>query len=133
MRIFLDANVLFSASNSQSNVARLVHEVVATQQAVTSDLAIEEARRNIATKRPAWQATFDQLLLSIETVPSTLFELPIELDIKDRPILCAAISAGCDLFATGDQRHFAHLYDTTVEGLTIVSLLGLAIRMTGLR
>lgn len=49
-------------------------------------------------------------------------------DAKDQPILCAAIRARCDLLATGDRKHPGHLYDQTIEGVTVVSLLGLAKR-----
>lgn len=43
MRVFLDANALFSASNAGSNIARLVDWLLAEATAVTSDLAREEA------------------------------------------------------------------------------------------
>jgi hypothetical protein len=129
MRVFLDANVLFSASNSGSNIARLVEWVVAEATAVTSDVACAEARRNLALKRPDWLPAFDQLVLRIEQVPSALFELPVTLDDKDRPLLCAAIRGGCTHFATGDRRDFGHLFDKTVEQVQVVHLLRLAERL----
>lgn len=45
MRVFLAANVLFSASNAGSNIARLVDWLLDKGTAVTSDLAHEDARR----------------------------------------------------------------------------------------
>ena len=51
----------------------------------------------------------------VEEVPSALFGLPVTLDEKDRPLLCAAIRAGCTHFATGDRRDFGHLFGKTVE------------------
>ena len=77
MRAFLDANVLFSASNAGSNIARLIAVLCARGAAVSSDLAIEEARRNITVKRTAWLPAFDQLLRAVEVVPSAMFELPV--------------------------------------------------------
>lgn len=47
MRVFLDANVLFSASNAGSNIARLIAALMTRETVVTSDLAIEEARKNL--------------------------------------------------------------------------------------
>jgi len=126
MRVFLDANVLFSASNAGSNIARLINLLVGSGEAVTSDLAREEARRNITLKRPDWSAVFDVLMERIEVVPSVVFALPVSLDEKDVPILCAAIRAECEYFATGDKRDFAHLYDQTVHGVKIISLIQLA-------
>ncbi len=129
MRIFLDANVLFSASNFGSNVARLVDIACQAHSVLTCDLALEEARRNILIKRPQWQDEFGILEAKIFCVPTVLFELPIELAEKDRPILCSAISSNCDLLATGDKRDFGHLFEQTIQATVVVSLTGLANRL----
>lgn len=126
LRVFLDANVLFSASNASSNIARLIDLLIKTGQAVTSDFALEEARRNIHLKRPAWSDAFNALIGKVEIVPSIQFELPVELTEKDRPILCAAIRSGCQYLATGDRRDFGHLYDHTIEVVTVITLARLA-------
>jgi hypothetical protein len=126
MRVFLDANVLFSASNAGSNIARLVDWLLAEAAAVTSDLAREEARRNLALKRADRLPAFDQLMQRVEEVPSALFALPVSLDERDRPLLCAAIRAGCTHLATGDRRDFGHLFGKTVEQVQVVDLLSLA-------
>jgi hypothetical protein len=63
-----------------------------------------------------WLLAFDALLLRIELVQSALFELPVALDEKERPLLYAAIRAGCTHFATGDRRDFGHLFGQAVEG-----------------
>jgi predicted nucleic acid-binding protein len=126
MRVFLDANVLFSASNIGSNIARLVDWLIAAGTAVASDLALEEARRNLALKRADWLPAFEHLVERIEMVPSVQFELPVPLDDRDRPLLCAAIRSKCQFFATGDRRDFGHLFNTTVEGVRVISLLRLA-------
>lgn len=129
MRIFLDANIIFSAANENSNLAQLVKIVLAKHTAVTSDFALEEARRNVQLKRPAWTNGFAKLSPQIEIVPSVVFDLAVELNVKDRPILCASIQANCDLLVTGDRKHFGHLYDQSIENVTVVSVLGLAERI----
>ena len=126
MRAFLDANVLFSASNEGSNIARLIGRVIARETAVTSDIAIEEARRNLALKRPEWLGSFAGILEGVERAPSVVFDLPVPLAAKDVPLLCAAIRGRCTLFVTGDRRDFGHLYDQTVSDVEVVSLLRLA-------
>jgi predicted nucleic acid-binding protein len=131
MRVFLDANVLFSASNAGSNIARLIDWLIADATAVTSDVACAEARRNLALKRAEWLPALEQLLRRVEQVPSALFELPVALDEKDRPLLCAAIRSGCTHFATGDRRDFGHLFGKTVERVQVVSLLRLAQLLAG--
>ena len=126
MRVFLDANVLFSASNAGSNIAALIHLLIKRGDAVTSDLAAEEARRNIKRKRPAWQDDLNIILSSIDLVSSDNFPLPVALDEKDKPILCTAIRQKCTHLATGDKKDFRQLYDQTVAGVTIITLLRLA-------
>ena len=106
MRVFLDANVLFSAGNAGSNIARLTEWLCQRDTAVSSDLAVEEARRNLELKRPQWLAGFDRVKAGLELVPAAQFTLPVPLDAKDVPLLCAAIAARCQYFATGDKRDF---------------------------
>jgi hypothetical protein len=126
MRAFLDANVLFSASNAGSNIARLVAVLCARGAADSSDLAVEEARRNITLKRAAWLPAFDRLLRSVEVVPSARFELPVRVPSKGAPLLCAAVRSRAHLFVTGDRRDLGHLMGQQVLGVEIVSPLRLA-------
>jgi uncharacterized protein len=126
VRVFLDANVLFSASNGGSNIARLINLLIERGTAVTSDLAIEEARRNIELKRPAWSDSCHALAARMEVVASVRSTLTVQLADKDIPILSTAIHASCQILATGDKRHFGHFYGQTISGVRVVSLLQLA-------
>jgi uncharacterized protein len=126
MRIFLDANVLFSASNAGSNIERLVRLIIKRATPVTSDLAIEEAHRNILVKRPRCINSFEKIIPQLEQVDSVSFPLSVRLDENDAPLLCAAIRSHCDYFVTGDKRHFGHLFGRTIESVQIVTLLGIA-------
>lgn len=131
MRVFLDANVLFSASQPGSAFARLIAVAVQRAHVLTSDIACAEARRNLALKRPAWLEAFEALLEELEVVPSAVFPLPVTLDEKDVPLLCAAIRARSDYFVTGDRRDFGHLFETRVHGALVVTPLRLAERLAG--
>jgi len=74
MRVFLDANILFSGTWKDSpNVALLFDLADAGYcQLTTSRLAVEEARRNIARKRPERQPALELLVqrTQIGTEPS---------------------------------------------------------------
>ena len=133
MRVFLDANVLFSASNASSNIAQLVEWLARVGTPVSSDVAVEEARRNLALKRPQWAREFDRVRGLLELVPSTRFDLPVSLDAKDVPLLCAAIAGKCQYFATGDKRDFGHLQGRSVLGVDVISLVRLAQLLAALR
>jgi uncharacterized protein len=126
VRVFLDANVLFSASNAGGNIARLLEWLSQQDTAVSSDLAVEEARRNLELKRPQWLAEFERVRARLDLVPSARFTLPVQLDAKDVPLLCAAIATKCKYFVTGDKRDFGHLDGQTVMGVQVISLLRLA-------
>lgn len=126
MRIFLDANVLFSASQPGGAFSRLIAAAIRRAQVMTCAIACIEARRNLSLKRPDWVDSFEALLDQIEIVPSTAFALPVTLDEKDVPLLCAAIGASCDYFVTGDRKDFGHLFGTRVHDVTIITPLRLA-------
>ena len=125
-KVFLDANVLFSAAQLDSVSHQLFLALARRALPVTSDLAREEAVRNVLRKRPKWEETLSTVLSACEIASTSVFELPVELAAKDVPILCAAIKAGCDYFATGDKRDFKHLFGKKVMGIEVISLLRLA-------
>lgn len=120
--VFLDANVLFSASNKGSNLARLITLLGDSHLLMTNPYALEEARRNIALKRPKWEDQFHILESQIEVIATSL-EIPkgIELAEKDHAILGSAIKGKCDFLLTGDRRDFGHLFGETIKGVQVVT------------
>ena len=121
-RIFLDANVLFSAAYLEnSGLARLWQFEDA--ELLSSAYAVEEARRNLALDLPAAVARLERLISKLTLVnPPRDLKLPaiVRLDSKDRPILLAAIHGKADFLLTGDGRHFGHLYGKRVEGVMVL-------------
>ncbi|MHB8762904.1 MAG: PIN domain-containing protein [Deferrisomatales bacterium] len=119
-RVFLDANVLFSAAYRQgSPLARLwaLEGVVL----VTSAHALEEARRNLGDA--AQRDRLAELARRLEVVetPSGPLELPdgVDLPLKDQVILAAAIAAKVNHLLTGDRRHFGPLYGSAPGGVRV--------------
>lgn len=125
MRIFLDANILFSAAKSDGAIRALVRLLRARRHELCVDGHVsEEARRNIGLKHPEAGSALLELLSSLTVLPFARFApLPsgIRLAEKDRPVLAAAIHHRCDILITGDRTHFAALYGSTVEGVRILS------------
>jgi len=128
MRIFLDANILFSASNKESNIARFLEFASCKHKLITSSYAYAEAERNIVFKRPIWQSGFKLLSEHIIVVADSKLpnDISITLAEKDIPILATAITTGCDYLLTGDKRDFGHLYNTKIATVTVVDYLTLA-------
>jgi uncharacterized protein len=121
-RVFLDANVLYSAAYMEfAGLARLWR--LDDVQLLSSAYAIEEARRNLARDRPEAVPRLERLLESISTVDAPQgFKLPenIRLEPKDQPILLAAIQGKADFLLTGDVRHFGHLYGKRIASVLVV-------------
>ncbi|HKJ91212.1 MAG TPA: hypothetical protein VJ960_08780 [Oceanipulchritudo sp.] len=121
MKFFLDANILFSASNTESNLFRLLQLLKAKAILITSDYTHIEAQRNLDAKRPQWRNGLPDVMSGIETVPSVDAPVPAEINDKDRPILATAIKYCCDILLTGDKRDFGHLFGQTVSRTKVLS------------
>ena len=113
-RLFLDANVLFSAAYRIDSGLRVFWEL-ADVELVTSSYALEEARRNLDTNERTTR--LEELARAIEVLPEPLVqELPsdVELAEKDRPILAAALQSGSSHLITGDRQHFGHHFGKSI-------------------
>jgi predicted nucleic acid-binding protein len=119
-RIFLDANILFSAAwRPDSGLSRLWK--LADTALVTSHYAAEEARRNLDNADQ--RSRLLQLMVVVQRVPDCLAgKLPghVNLPDKDRPILLAAINAQASHLLTGDRQHFGNLYGKSIGGIFVV-------------
>lgn len=109
IRVFLDANVLFTAAHNRTGKAALVIELGIRGHwgLATSDYAFEEARRNIEMKFPGALSTLKAFRPAINIVSSVAtMNCPVSLPEKDRPILEAAIRCKATHLLTGDRKHF---------------------------
>jgi hypothetical protein len=79
---------------------------------VTSELAIEEARRNLKRKFPECLPALDSILRTVDRVsPSPPYDCPVPLPEKDQPIFAAALRSEATHFLTGDRKHFGGYMD----------------------
>lgn len=135
MRIFLDANILFSSAKSAGPVRQLLELVLgAGHECWVDGFVLAEARRNLAAKAPAGLEALESLLLRLhlaETQGGVERQPDLPLPEKDRPVMAAAIHLGCDALVTGDRRHFGGLYGRAVHGVTIYSPPSLAEAVLG--
>ena len=109
MRLFLDANVLFTAAHNPEGKAALVIELGAQGNwtLFSSTYAREEARRNLERK-------FPQCLNSLEIVQNHIhlvdhqssLAYPKGLAKKDQPIFQAALICKATHLLTGDIKDF---------------------------
>ena len=126
MRIFLDANVLFSAAKSNGAIRHLVDWLIgAGHECCVDGYVVAEARRNLAVKAPQGLAVLDALLVNMRVAAGqpgdAALEAALPLPEKDRPVLAAAVRQRCAALVTGDRTHFGRHYGKTVHGVTIHS------------
>jgi len=119
-RLFLDANVLFSAAyKPDARVGRLwkLEDVILC----SSHYALEEARVNLAGD--ILQSRLSELVREFQLYDPLDRALPrgITLPEKDKPILLAAMESRADYLLTGDSRHFGLYFGKRVEGILIAS------------
>ena len=118
-RIFLDANVLFSAAYvPEAALLRLwkLQDV----SLCTSHYVAEEARINLA--QPDQRDRLADLTQSLSFFDVIHGKLPREISLpeKDKPILLSAIQAQATHLLTGDRRHFGAYFGRTVAGVLIL-------------
>jgi uncharacterized protein len=126
MRVFLDANILFSAAKSNGAVRQLFNLLSdARHECWVDEYVVIEARRNLAAKYPDALDTLAQLLTQVRMSPAQApgpeLNLVNWLPEKDRPVLAAALRLRCDALITGDQRHFGAAYGKVIDGVAIHS------------
>lgn len=120
-RLFLDANVLFSAAyRDRAGLLRLWD--LPDVERVTSSYALEEARANLDTEEQ--RARLDVLAKKLRIHAHVPRERSLPeasgLPAKDRPILLAAIEAAATHLVTGDVAHFGKWMGKVVHGVKIV-------------
>jgi len=130
LRIFVDANVLFSACNPGSRINQTLTQCVANHEVVTCAVAIDETFRNLTRKRPIWLPAFAIFQSVIQIIPENGSLLELGLPEVDGILLGAAVSARCDIFVTGDHHHFGLLFGQTITGVRVLTPRAFAIELS---
>ena len=121
MKVFLDANILFSGSVSGSRIAKLIEIIKQHGECVTNLYAVEEARKNIERKKYGSIQGLESLLEDITVGSELVLNIPVEFKSKDIPILGGAIALQCTHLLTGDKKDFGFLFGQQVENVLVVS------------
>lgn len=115
MKVLIDTNVLISTALNPDGVPSQAYRKAASypNRGLICEQNVDELKRIFNKKFPSRLAALDKFLstalLTLELVPTPSDEMAAESlirDVKDRPILRAAIEAQADVLLTGDcQRH----------------------------
>ena len=113
MRLFLDANVIYSASRSISGASYVIFQLreKLSYSLVTSKLALVESEKNLFEKeRSEVIDHFYELIKNIDviSVDSETAKKKYKdiIEEKDAPILYGALKSKADYLLTLDKKHF---------------------------
>jgi predicted nucleic acid-binding protein len=116
MRLFLDANILFTAAHRPEGKSALILKAV-PKLCSTCSLAVEEARKNLELKAPEALPALERITRGILVLPTHLAGPGgQELPEKDRPIYWTALGCKATCLLTGDLKHFGPLMGKPVDG-----------------
>jgi predicted nucleic acid-binding protein len=119
-RVFLDANVLFSAAY-KPNARMLELWKVSAISLWSSRYALEEARVNLLKEDQQGRLLKLAEALTLHEASVRTTSPAIRLPDKDLPILQAAIEARATHLLTGDIHHFGPYLGRTIEGVRILA------------
>lgn len=112
MKVMIDTNIFISAALfPNGRVAEaLMKALMPPYEPVVCDYIVDELHRKFREKFPDRMVELEAFLFTalqtIEIVSTPVEQIEEELkirDVKDRPILRAALDAGADVFLTGDK------------------------------
>ena len=120
-RLFLDANILFSASyREDAGVADLW--IIDDVTLLSSAYAIEEAKRNLGEQQQ--RKRLERLIQPLHVVHAVTAPRAIRRDVelpeKDWPILGGAIAAEATHLITGDLKHFGRYFGKQIHGILVL-------------
>jgi uncharacterized protein len=120
-RLFLDANILFSASYREDAGVAVLRSLE-NVSLFSSHYAIEEAKRNLA--EPARQKRLERLTQALHVVQAATapeaIRREVDLPEKDWPILGGAMAAKATHLITGDLKHFGRYFGKQIHGILVL-------------
>ncbi|MFB3893442.1 MAG: hypothetical protein ACE15C_15620 [Phycisphaerae bacterium] len=121
-RVFFDANVLFSAAYKADCELRELWRL-ADVELVSAEFIVDEARRNLAVKRPSALPDMHGLVQQVKLVAPQSDDLPLEIGLalppEDMRAFRACVFGRCTVLLTGDRNHFQTLMENPSMGVRV--------------
>lgn len=120
-RVFLDANILFSAAYREKAGLLRIWRLPGVEL-VTSAYAAQEAASNLSEAEQRERLAMLLNSMTVKPHPAILPILPLSMRLpaKDAPIFQAAMNSGASVLLTGDVAHFGRLFGKTIAGIRIL-------------
>ena len=120
MRIMADTNVIISAILKEGSICdEILNDICENHELILCDYIIDECYNVVKRKFSTKIYVLDKLFakLRYELIPAPRAEKVKIKDIKDQPILNAAIEYDIDILVSGDR----HFLEVDIEILQILS------------
>lgn len=112
IQIFLDTSVIIAAAISNRGSSRALLNLVSSGMCTgfVSNYVLEEVRRNVARKAPHMMANLETILnlsgfILVNPAVHQIARAELHVELKDAPIVAAAVDAGVDALVTLDKKH----------------------------
>jgi uncharacterized protein len=120
-RLFLDANILFSASYREDTGVAMLWSLRKVTL-FSSPYAIAEAERNLVERQQ--KQRLERLIQPLHVVQATTVPAALRREIglsaKDWPIVGGAIAAEATHLLTGDLKHFGRYFGKHIHGILVL-------------
>jgi predicted nucleic acid-binding protein len=114
LRIFLDANILFTAAYSPDGLSALLFELRRRKilLLLTSEHALEEAQVNLRIKKTAALGVLTSMTELLELIHAP-HQSPVLLDLPEDDLLifASAVAGRASHLLTGDRKHFGRYFN----------------------
>ncbi len=125
-RVFIDSSVVIAAAISSRGSARelIIHGIAGRFTLILSEVVLVETERNLLRKAPGAFPAFELLRAALGAEladPSKALVLRVAkvIELKDAPIVAAAIRAKADYLATYDRRHLLSRKDEIQDSFQV--------------
>ena len=116
IRAFIDASVIYAAIVSRTGASRelLRRHVDGEVRLVASKYVLEETQRNLTNKSPnkvvAVELLLDVLRFDVIEIQTTVIQAVAQyVELKDAPVVAAAIAGQCAYLLTYDKQHLLNI------------------------
>lgn len=131
IRVFLDANVLYSAADSPEGLNAAIFKVAGKRgdvelianRYVCGEADINLMYKSLSRARVALKKLVTHELTIEPNAPLSLTQRMkphVPNDPADAPVLAGAVFAKADWLITSNSKDFGHLYETVVDGVLVL-------------
>lgn len=115
IQVFLDTSVIIAAAISSRGASRALLNLISAGGCTgfVSAYVLDEVQRNVGRKAPHMVSTMDAIIAQAGFILVTptlhqIVQAEQHVELKDAPVVAAAVAVGVDALVTLDKKHLLH-------------------------